>query len=320
MEFIMPNADDIAWFKQQFSTQINAELTGTPFDVDMITAIACQETGEVWPLLRKKLPVDRVVALCVGDTIDFQGPGKGRQAFPRNKEALIAAPNGDQMFDVARKALEDMSVFIKSYQGAAGNPNKFCHGYGVFQRDIQFFKDDPDYFLQRRYENFSDTLAQCLGELKRGLAKRGFQNRTSLTDFEFATVAIAYNRGSYNPDKGLKQGFFDGEKFYGERIFDFVTLSRSVGAAAASATPLTAGRYVVMARGGLKLRGGPGTNFDSEHTLSAGTELNVVASPGTDPAWAHVDLEGDGLLDGFVFASFLASVGANDHENALEPN
>lgn len=319
----MPNADDIAWFKQQFSTQIRAALTGTPFDVDMITAIACQETGEVWPILRKKLPADRVVALCVGDTIDFQGPGKGRQAFPRNKEALIAEPRGDQMFDIARKALEDMSVFIKSYQGAAGNPNKFCHGFGVFQRDIQFFKDDPDYFLQRRYENFSDTLAQCLGELKRGLKKRGFETRTSLTDFEFATVAIAYNRGSYDPNRGLKQGFFDGEKFYGERIFDFVTLSRSVGAAApaASAAPLAPGHYVVMARGGLLLRGGPGTNFTPPlKTLPAGTELTVVANGGTDPAWAHVDLEGDGLLDGFVFASFLAPADANDHENAPEPD
>lgn len=315
----MPNADDIAWFKQQFSTQINAELAGTPFDVDMITAIACQETGEVWPILRTKLPVDRVVALCVGDTIDFQGPGKGRQAFPRNKDALVAVPNGEQMFDVARKALEDMSAVIKSYQKAASNPNKFCHGFGVFQRDIQFFKDDPDYFLQRRYENFSDTLAQCLGELKRGLQKRGFANRTSLTDFEFATVAIAYNRGSYDPNKELKQGYFDGQKYYGERIFDFVTLSRSVGASAPAA-PLAPGRYVVMARGGLKLRGGPGTNFDSERTLPVGTDVNVVASPGTDPAWAHVDLEGDGLLDGFVFASFLAPDAATDHENAPEPN
>jgi hypothetical protein len=189
----------------------------------------------------------------------------------------------------------------------------------VFQRDIQFFKDDPDYFLQRRYENFSDTLAQCLGELKRGLKKRGFENRASLTDLEFATVAIAYNRGSYDSNKGLKQGFFDGQKFYGERIFDFVTLSRSVGAAAPAAS-LTAGRYVVMARGGLKLRGGPGTNFDAERTLSAGTELDVVASPGIDPAWAHVDLESDGLLDGFVFASFLAPAGGNDQENAPEPN
>lgn len=222
-----------------------------------------------------------MVALCVGDTIDFKGPGKGRQAFPRNKEALVAEQNGQEMFDIARKALMDMAVFIPGYGDAVANPKKFCHGYGVFQRDLQFFKDDPDYFLELRYETFSNTLTLCLGELQRGLKKLGLQSRTSLTDDEFATVAIAYNPGGYNPAKGLKQGFFDGEKCYGERIFDYLKLSRTVDTGLA----LAAGRYVVVARGGLKLRGGPGTNFDSEKTLPAGTELNVVEGDSQDPSW-----------------------------------
>jgi hypothetical protein len=319
----MPNADDVRWFKQQFSAQIAPALTGTPFDADMIIAIACQETGYIWSILRKKhLPLDRVVALCVGDTIDFKGPGKGRQAFPRNKDLLVAAPHGQAMFDIARKALEDMAAFIPGYQSAVANPKKFCHGYGIFQRDLQFFTEDPDYFLQRRYENFADTLSHCLSELHRGLKKLGFESKTSLTDLEFAAVAIAYNTGGYNPSKGLKQGFFDGEKFYGERINEYLTLSRSVGAATpAAAQALAAGRYAVVARDGLKLRGGPGTNFDPQKTLPAGTELNVVAASTADPAWASVDLEGDGILDGFVFASFLAPVEAQGTgEHAPEPD
>jgi len=299
----MVSVDDIRWFKQQFRTEIEAALPGTPFDLDMIVAIACQETGYIWSVLRKKgLPLDRVVALCVGDTIDYKGPGKGRQAFPRNRALLIAAPNGQPMFDIARGALEDMAAFIPGYASSVANPDKFCHGFGVFQRDLQFFKDDPDYFLQKRYEIFSGTLAQCLGELRRGLKTLGYQSKTSLTDIEFTKVAIAYNTGGYNPDKGLKQGYFDGEKYYGEWIFDFVTLSRTVD----SAAMLAAGRYVVMARGGLKLRGGPGTNFASERTLVLGSELNVVEVDSQDPSWVRVDLEGDGLLDGYVFASFLA--------------
>lgn len=71
------------------------------------------------------------------------------------------------------------------------------------------------------------------------------------------------------------------------------------------------GRYVVIARNGLKLRGGPGTNFNSEITLPAGTELNVVEESRLDPAWVRVDVKGDGLLDGYVFAAFLTPVGAN---------
>lgn len=71
------------------------------------------------------------------------------------------------------------------------------------------------------------------------------------------------------------------------------------------------GRYAVIARDGLKLRGGPGTSFDSEMTLAAGTELNVVGISDQDRRWARVDLEGDGLLDGYVFAAFLARVAAH---------
>jgi hypothetical protein len=313
----VPRADDIRWFKQQFGSQIVPALAGTPLDLDMIVAIACQETGYIWSTLRQKpLSVDQVLALCVGDTIDYRGPGRGRQAFPKTKDALVAEPNGQAMFDIARQALEQMASYITSYASAVANPNKFCHGFGLFQRDLQFFKDDPDYFLQRRYERFADTLAHCLAELRRGLRKLGYQNRTSLTDLEFCAVAIAYNTGGYNPAKGLEQGHFDGTKHYGEYIYDYLQLSRTVHAAAR----LAPGRYIVMARSGLKLRGGPGTNFPSERTLPVGTELTVVATSDTDPAWARVDIEGDGLLDGYVFASFLAAADQGGSEDAPEPD
>ena len=82
---------------------------------------------------------------------------------------------------------------------------------------------------------------------------------------------------------------------------------------------LAPGRYAVNARGGLKLRGGPGTNFASERTLPTGTELQVVATDAQDPSWVRVDLEGDGVLDGYVFAGFLAPVGA-DESAEVEPD
>lgn len=80
------------------------------------------------------------------------------------------------------------------------------------------------------------------------------------------------------------------------------------------------GRYVVVARDGLKLRGGPGTNFGSEKTLPAGTELYVVDVDTRDPSWVRVGLDGDSLLDGYVFAGFLAPAGAAAMgESAAEP-
>ena len=122
----MPNADDILWFKQQFHQQIIAAVAGTPFNLDLLTAIACQETGYLWQVLRKKpLNTGQILELCVGDTIDESG---GRKAFPKTKDALLAKPHGRQMFDIARQALVDMAQHIRGYQSVATNPDKFCHG------------------------------------------------------------------------------------------------------------------------------------------------------------------------------------------------
>ncbi|MEG0861004.1 MAG: hypothetical protein RSD81_20765 [Pseudomonas sp.] len=225
----MPNSADVLWFKTQFQALITPRLAGLPFTVDFITAIACQETGHVWSVLRSKsMTTKEILALCVGDTLDAD---KGRSAFPKNKSDLLAVPGGAEMFNLAHQALVDMAVHIPGFAAVAKRPNKFCHGFGMFQRDLQFFKADPDYFLERRYEHFDDTLDMCIGELQRGLKKLGLQGRSELSTHELAAVAIAYNTGGFNPRKGLQQGHFDGEHFYGEKIFDFIRLAQTVALA-----------------------------------------------------------------------------------------
>lgn len=231
----MPKADDILWFKQQFHSEIAVGIQGTPFSLDMITAIACQETGFIWQTLRKQeLSRDQILELCVGDTIDASG---GRRAFPQTKADLIAKPNGQKMFEIARQALVDMSQHIKGFASAVANPNKFCHGFGIFQFDLQFFVTEPDYFLEKRYANFEACVGHCVGELRNGLRKVGLQDRATLTDLEMASVAIAYNTGGFNPSKGLKQGHFNGSKFYGEEFFDFLLLSKTVAVDGESPAP-----------------------------------------------------------------------------------
>jgi hypothetical protein len=67
----MPDADDMLWFKQNFQGDVDAAIAGTPFTVDLLVAVACQETGHIWSTLRKKkVPIDQILALCVGDTLD----------------------------------------------------------------------------------------------------------------------------------------------------------------------------------------------------------------------------------------------------------
>jgi len=245
----MPNAADMKWFKENFHAEVETAIANTPFTLDLMVALACQETGDVWPILRNKpnLTLDQILALCVGDTIDFNpNTGKGRTAFPKTKAALLAVPKGDQMFAVARQALVSVAAQIPGFP--VSNPNKFCHGFGMFQLDIQFFKDDPDYFLEKRYEKFDQTLGKCLGELTEKAKKIGLFNKPSLSDMELTAVAIAYNTGNFIPSKGLKQGHFDGQEFYGEQIFDFIRIAHTVPVPGGSpAVPAPAQGFAIVA-------------------------------------------------------------------------
>jgi len=221
----MPTREAIRWFKTHFHAKVDAAVQGTPFTLDLVTAIACQETGHIWGRLRDRMNPDEVLALCVGDTLDAD---KGRRAFPKTKADLLQAPNGPAMFELARKCLVDMAQFISGFAGAAARPGKFCHGFGIFQYDLQFFLVDPDYFLEKRYAAFDASLGKALAELEAKRKRIGLGDRTALSELEMVAVAIAYNTGGFKPSKGLKQGHFDGRKHYGEAVMDFLRLAKTV--------------------------------------------------------------------------------------------
>jgi len=313
----MPDKDDMRWFKQQFHEKINAAVAGTPFSLDFMTALACQETGEIWPILRKKdLSVDRILELCVGDTID------GRSAFPKSKAELVAVPNGQKMFDIARAALVDMAQFIPSYKGVAAKPDKFCHGFGIFQYDIQFFKkEDPEYFLQRSYTKFDASLGKALDELKSAAKKIGLQAKPVLTDMEMTFVAIAYNTGGFNPAKGLKQGFRPKDKngvpvglFYGEQTFQFIQTSKTVPVddAGSAPTPGTAGpRFKVTSTDPLRLRKEAVIDPTNANVLTRLPNGHIVRAVTNQPVNGFLEVETDfegKHFKGFASAQFLKLV------------
>ena len=64
-------------------------------------------------------------------------------------------------------------------------------------------------------------------------------------------------------------------------------------------------RFRVTARSGLRMRGGPGQEFEVIDTLDTNAEITVWQRSGD---WAQVDRDSDGLVDGWVFASYLQSV------------
>ena len=131
---------------------------------------------------------------------------------------------------MAREELEAVGQVNAAYHRIAiSNPNKFCHGFGIFQYDIQFCKKDPEYFIDKKWKIFGNALAKGITELKAAqkTAKLGAKNQ--LTDAELAHVAIAYNTGRFNPSRGLKQGFKDSTgKFYGELVAQYIALAHAV--------------------------------------------------------------------------------------------
>ncbi|HEY5805707.1 MAG TPA: hypothetical protein VIT90_18680 [Lysobacter sp.] len=229
----MPDRADIRWFKSRFAPRIDSAVAGTPFSLDFMVALACQETGEIWPQLRRQgLGEADVLRLCVGDTIDARPDGRGRRAFPRDKAQLLAVEGGAAMFAMAHQVLVDMAEHIPGYRGAARQSHKFCRGFGLFQRDLQFFREDAPYFLQQRYAQFDSTLAHALRELRSKQRRIGLGDRTALSILEQVAVAIAYNTGGYDPQRGTRQGYRPpGGKFYGEAVLDFLRLSETVAVA-----------------------------------------------------------------------------------------
>jgi len=274
-------------------------------------------------VMRKKpgLTVKKIAALCCGDTLDAN---KGRSAFPLNKADLISRPNGQTMFNIARAALLAMAEHVPGYEFAKTNKAKFAHGFGVFQYDLQFFLQNPNYFLNREYEDFGNSLARALGELRNGLKKLGLQGRSSISDLDFCHVAICYNTGGFKPSKGLKQGHSDNGKFYGEQIRDFLALSRTVPVpglvptvtivAGGHAAPTGPTFRVETASGSLRLRreakvsNPPGANVETN--LPDGLVVRAITG-GKVNGFIEIEAKvGAKTFRGFASAQFLVPVAA----------
>ena len=212
--------EEITWFKEQFAANIVPALAGTPLSFDLICAIAFQESGELWSKLRLHLPREEVLRLSVGDTLDEPS----RSAFPKNKDALTAAPNGQPMFDLAHRLLVQMgdATGIEAYQRLGRSPDKFVHGYGIFQYDLQFFRGEPDFFLDQRWKNFDVCLDKAMRELK-GLstARLRQQDVADRPGIGLRCDRLQHGLSQFQGKQGLQQGHFDGTHFYGENIDGF---------------------------------------------------------------------------------------------------
>ena len=328
----MTTRESIQWFKQTFIEKIKLAVNNTPYSVDLLCAIGFQETGSIWSNMVGKLSLEEIALLSVGDTLDTPN----RSAFPKNKQALLAVPHGAEMFAIAREMLVRMSKFVKGYSGAVSNPNKFCHGYGIFQFDLQHFVNHPDYFLQKKWADFDTCFAHCITELDSAKARQGWKAKTILTDEEKVFTAIAYNKGKANLSLGFKQGFKSPDgRYYGENIFEYLRIAQSLPVVSTADitepvppvifAPLPGPSPVAVSKksfrvkstsGPLNLRSEPKVPKDNPRgniktSLPNGHLVNWVSGKPAD-AWLEVEtsLHG-GLFRGFVATAFLEPVKDN---------
>ena len=87
---------------------------------------------------------------------------------------------------------------------------------------------------------------------------------------------------------------------------DFGSFMLDLGAHGPAAPPAevasTGDEFTVIASAGLRVRSGPGVEFDVGSIVPAGAKVKVLSRAGD---WALVDATGDGNADGFVHSAFL---------------
>jgi hypothetical protein len=170
------------WLKQHFELQIKEMIAGTPWSVNDVCAIFCQETAYKVLLWIDKFEPLEILARCVFDSSgDF--PGRPRYVWPRNKAEFekVYGPF------VTKMLIDEGNLQRKMPQRDAptgySEADYLYKGYGIFQNDLQNIKTDPEFFLFKKWYNFSDCMQRLVGELN---------SKAALHD-NLRSIAKAYN-------------------------------------------------------------------------------------------------------------------------------
>lgn len=147
------------WVKQNFAGPMASAVKKTPFSVDLLCGITCQETAYFWLNFIASLSPAEVLARCVLDASgDF--PDTRRSAFPRNT-AAFSKRYGDEFTNL----LIDEANKTRALRGYG--PKQWVYkGYGIYQYDLQAVVDDEPFFSDRKWYNFDECLDRVLRELQ----------------------------------------------------------------------------------------------------------------------------------------------------------
>lgn len=189
------------WMKENFEEKIIAAVENTPFDKEIVYAIACQETAQRWQLWIGLSDAATLLQRCVFDASgDF--PDTSRSAFPKNKPEFIA-----EFGNVLSQMLVDEGNKMRAMPqpgfphgfGAAGFLYK---GYGIFQYDLQHIKTDKTFFTDKLWFSIDECIARLIKELK---------DKWKLHTNDMFNTIKAYNGGGQRAEQ------------YAQRVSQFYT-------------------------------------------------------------------------------------------------
>jgi len=154
------------WMKVNFGGMIKESVKNTPFSIDLVCGIACQETAYFWLSFINNLSANDVLARCVLDASgDF--PGTQRNPFPKNTEKFRQR-FGD---DFTNMLIEEANK-TRKLRGF-GPQNWVYKGYGIYQYDLQHVSEDEAFFRQKGWYKYNECLKRLMKELKNKYAIQG---------------------------------------------------------------------------------------------------------------------------------------------------
>jgi hypothetical protein len=153
------------WLKQNFGQKMQNAVSNTPFTIDHLCAIVCQETAYRWLLwVQKGATPQQVLAACVLDG-SGDAPNSSRNPFPQNT-AQFRKRYGNEFTAMLVNEGNKMRQLM-----GWGQVNWIYKGYGIFQYDLQAVGEDEAYFRQRKWHDFDACLERLMGELRGKLAR-----------------------------------------------------------------------------------------------------------------------------------------------------
>lgn len=154
----------IAWLRTNFEDKIKAAVNNTPFTVEHIVGIAMQETAYKWKLWLDKYSTEIILQRCIFDA-SGDLPNTTRSAFPVNRDVFEKIYGADftkiLILEGNKQRAMPQSQNPKGFQPAP----YLYKGYGIFQYDLQFVKEDRAFFEQKKWYSFDECLSRVMLEL-----------------------------------------------------------------------------------------------------------------------------------------------------------